>query len=72
MEGRPAGLKDIHECRDGLQHLHALDIVHGDIFRHNFIVAPDRTVTLIDFEMSFSCSSANERPRAFYCALYAK
>jgi len=58
VEGRPAGPSDIHGCRDVLQRLHALDIAHGDIFRHNFIVASDGTVKLIDFEMSFPCSSA--------------
>ncbi|KAF9000907.1 kinase-like domain-containing protein, partial [Cyathus striatus] len=34
---------------DGVQHLHSLDIFHGDIKLHNIMVASDWTVKIIDF-----------------------
>lgn len=40
--------KDKQRCRDCLLSLHNLDIVHGDIRSHNFLVG-DNTVFLIDY-----------------------
>lgn len=61
LHGRPAGPEDLQGCRDVLQRLHALDIIHGDLNKHNFVVASDGTVTLIDFENAMLCSSAEQK-----------
>ncbi|OAX36114.1 hypothetical protein K503DRAFT_784589 [Rhizopogon vinicolor AM-OR11-026] len=46
-------------CLGAVQHLHALDIIHGDQNRYNFIVASDGTVTLIDFEIENAMPARN-------------
>ncbi|KAG2135734.1 alpha-galactosidase A [Suillus bovinus] len=61
LHGRPAGPEDLQGCRDVLQRLHALDIIHGDPNKHNFIVASDGTVTLIDFENAMFCKSTEQK-----------
>ncbi|OAX31609.1 hypothetical protein K503DRAFT_70554 [Rhizopogon vinicolor AM-OR11-026] len=61
LQGRPASPTDLQGCLGAVQRLHALDIVHGDPNRYNFIVAADRTVTLIDFENAMLCASAEEK-----------
>jgi len=47
---RHASPADVGVCREKLAALHRLRIVHGDINRHNFLVADDGRVTLIDFD----------------------
>ncbi|KAG1877477.1 alpha-galactosidase A [Suillus subluteus] len=59
--GRPAGPEDLRECRDAVQRLHAVDIIHGDPNKYNFRVASDGTVTLIDFENAVLCGSAEQK-----------
>ncbi|KAG2105079.1 uncharacterized protein F5147DRAFT_703095 [Suillus discolor] len=61
LHGRPAGPEDLQGCRDVLQRLHALDIIHGDPNKHNFVVASDGTVTLIDFENAMLCRSVEKK-----------
>ncbi|OJA14481.1 hypothetical protein AZE42_06073 [Rhizopogon vesiculosus] len=61
LPGRPAGPEGLQECISVVQCLHALDIVHGDPNRYNFIVASDGTVTLIDFENAVLCANAEEK-----------
>jgi predicted Ser/Thr protein kinase len=61
VHGRAAGLEDMLGCRDVAQRLHALDIVHEDLNRYNFVVASDGTVTLIDFENASLCSSVERK-----------
>ncbi|KAG2141526.1 alpha-galactosidase A [Suillus cothurnatus] len=56
VHGRPAGPEDLRECRDALQRLHAVDIIHGDPS-----VASDGTVTLIDFENAVLCGNAEQK-----------
>ncbi|OAX31213.1 hypothetical protein K503DRAFT_870718 [Rhizopogon vinicolor AM-OR11-026] len=61
LQGRPAGPEDLQGCLGAVQRLHALDIVHGDPNRYNFIVSSDGTVTLIDFENAMPCASTEEK-----------
>lgn len=49
IEGRCASIGDLEACQTAVQRLHSLNIVHGDLNRHNFIVS-SAGVTLIDFE----------------------
>lgn len=56
VEGRPAGIEDLSQCRSALQRFHDMGLVHGDINRYNFIIHD--TVRLIDFERSQICSGA--------------
>ncbi|KAJ4269817.1 hypothetical protein NW762_001486 [Fusarium torreyae] len=50
VEGRRAGIDDLDICQRALQFLHNLDVLHGDVNRHNFIIVPGREAVLIDFE----------------------
>ncbi|KAG1896481.1 uncharacterized protein F5891DRAFT_1054107 [Suillus fuscotomentosus] len=61
LHGRPAGPEDLQGCRNVLQRLHGLNIIHGDPNKYNFVVASDGTVTLIDFENAMLCRSAEQK-----------
>ena len=52
LDGQHAGSQDLARCQDAVRKLHSLDILHGDLNRHNFIVSEGQVV-LIDFETSF-------------------
>lgn len=49
VEGRHAGINDLHHCRAAVSSLHRLGICHGDLNRHNFLVSSSRAY-LVDFE----------------------
>lgn len=49
VQGRPANEDDLVRCREALEWLHRLGILHGDVNRHNFIVEESGTVRMIDF-----------------------
>ncbi|PYH90238.1 hypothetical protein BO71DRAFT_402374 [Aspergillus ellipticus CBS 707.79] len=49
--GYRPGIEDLEVCREGLQRLHDLDIVHGDINRDNMFIT-DEGVKFIDFEVA--------------------
>ncbi|KAL8790089.1 MAG: hypothetical protein Q9213_000791 [Squamulea squamosa] len=51
LNGHHAGIEDLARCEDVVRKLHSLDILHGDLNRHNFLVSADQVV-LIDFETS--------------------
>jgi len=53
--GEAASQDDYSACQAALQTLHNLQIVHGDLNRHNMIVSAD-VVKFIDFEDSVSSS----------------
>jgi predicted Ser/Thr protein kinase len=61
IEGRHAGIADLEACQKVVRRLHSLNILHGDLNRHNFIVS-SAGVTLIDFEKASSncCKEAME------------
>ncbi|KAF2972704.1 hypothetical protein GQX73_g1006 [Xylaria multiplex] len=46
---RTAGPEDLKACQAALTRLHSLDIKHGDINKHNFLVRDGKAV-LVDFE----------------------
>lgn len=48
---RNAGIDDLPDCERALERLHNLGVLHGEVNRHNFLVANDG-VKLIDFERS--------------------
>jgi tRNA A-37 threonylcarbamoyl transferase component Bud32 len=48
---RAAAICDLHNCEEVLERFHDLDLLHGDVNRHNFLVNDDG-VRLIDFERS--------------------
>lgn len=51
LKGRFAAAEDFAGCQSTLQQLHALDVLHGDVNRYNFIVEEaSGQVKLIDFE----------------------
>jgi tRNA A-37 threonylcarbamoyl transferase component Bud32 len=51
-EGRRAGIADLEICQRSLQRLHDLGVLHGDVNRHNFIIAPGHEAVPIGFEKS--------------------
>ncbi|KND86310.1 hypothetical protein TOPH_09066 [Tolypocladium ophioglossoides CBS 100239] len=52
VEGRNAGIEDLESCTAALKCLHARGVVHGDCNRYNFVISPENTVFLVDFEGS--------------------
>ena len=48
---------DLSLCQQALSKLHWLNIKHGDINKHNFLIHDDRA-TLIDFECALQCNDA--------------
>lgn len=50
VEGRRVGIADLEICRRALQRLHGLGVVHGGIYRYNFIIDSDYETVLIGFE----------------------
>ena len=54
VDGEPAGIDDLAECEALLRRLYRLELIHGDVNRHNFLVdrvsGSDVPVCLIDFE----------------------
>ncbi|KAI4151564.1 MAG: hypothetical protein L6R39_001992 [Caloplaca ligustica] len=56
VDGHHAGTEDLARCEEVVRRLHSLDIVHGDLHRHNFLMTEDR-VTLIDFETAEKCQA---------------
>ncbi|CCM05127.1 uncharacterized protein FIBRA_07335 [Fibroporia radiculosa] len=52
IEGRFAGIDDLAACQTIVRRPHALEIVHGDLNRYNFVIKPDGSAILIDFEYS--------------------
>jgi hypothetical protein len=49
---------DLALCQQALSKLHRLNIKHGDINKHNFLIHDDRA-TLIDFENALQCNDAD-------------
>lgn len=49
VDGHHTGTGDLEYCRQAVERLHSLGIVHGDLNRHNFLVTASRAI-LIDFE----------------------
>ena len=54
---RHAGPDDLALCQQALSKLHQLNIKHGDINKHNFLIHDDRA-TLIDFDHASQCDDA--------------
>jgi predicted Ser/Thr protein kinase len=54
---RHATPDDLALCQQALSKLHRLNIKHGDINKHNFLIHDDRA-TLIDFESALQCNNA--------------
>jgi tRNA A-37 threonylcarbamoyl transferase component Bud32 len=51
LEGGRAGIEDISACEDVVRRVHVLEIVHGDLNKHNFVVDEQNGILrLIDFE----------------------
>lgn len=51
LEGTSASLSDLPLCAAALRRLHAIELVHGDVNKHNFVVDRERGIArLIDFE----------------------
>ena len=51
IEGEVASIEELPACEKVLRRLHAMGLVHGDVYRHNFVV--NRSVggvCLVDFE----------------------
>ncbi|RYP58037.1 hypothetical protein DL769_009151 [Monosporascus sp. CRB-8-3] len=55
IEGRAAGDRDFSACEEALERLHDEGWVHHDAHLGDFVVKPDGTVLLIDFEYAQSC-----------------
>ena len=49
VEGRHATISDLPACKTVVRRLHGLDILHGDLNKHNFLIS-ERGAVLIDFE----------------------
>lgn len=47
---RRADISDLQVCRDALQRLHRLGIVHGGLNRGNFLITEEGKAVIIDFE----------------------
>ena len=62
LNGRRAGFQDLARCEDVVRKLHALDILHGDVNRHNFLVNEEHVV-LIDFETSVRSQDDGEKTK---------
>jgi predicted Ser/Thr protein kinase len=54
-DGRNAETADLKLCEAALQTFHSLGYVHGDCNKFNFIIRPDNSVVLIDFDKSKPC-----------------
>lgn len=54
-DGRPAAPADLGRCMAALSRFHALGYLHGDCNKYNFIIRPDDTIVLIDFERATKC-----------------
>ncbi|KAI4235717.1 MAG: hypothetical protein L6R40_006406 [Gallowayella cf. fulva] len=61
LDGHDACARDLARCEEVVRKLHSLDILHGDLNRHNFLVHEER-VTPIDFETAVK--STNEGKKA--------
>ena len=55
---------DLALCQQALSKLHRLNIKHGDINKHNFLIHDDR-VTLIDFDCASQCTDAEVLEKEF-------
>ncbi|KAI4110823.1 MAG: hypothetical protein LQ339_001099 [Xanthoria mediterranea] len=62
LSGRHACFQDLARCEDVLRKLHSLDILHGDVNRHNFLVDEEQVV-LIDFETSVRSQDDGEKTK---------
>ncbi|KAL8755234.1 MAG: hypothetical protein Q9199_003795 [Rusavskia elegans] len=60
LNGRHAYFQDLARCEDVVRKLHSLDILHGDLNRHNFLVNEEQVV-LIDFETSVRSQDVDEK-----------
>ncbi|KAF2670739.1 hypothetical protein BT63DRAFT_468530 [Microthyrium microscopicum] len=58
-DARTATLQDLEQCQGILTKLHAMDLKHGDINKHNFLIYPEG-VLLVDFETTRSCNKQEE------------
>jgi len=54
VDGRHADVEDLQACQSIVKRLHALNIVHGDLNRYNFLITP-AGAKLLDFEVSIVC-----------------
>ncbi|KAI7332257.1 hypothetical protein KC315_g4726, partial [Hortaea werneckii] len=52
---RHANIDDLKACQTGLEKLHRLEILHGDINKHNFLMTGS-DVTIIDFAEAKRCT----------------
>ncbi|KAF2149013.1 hypothetical protein K461DRAFT_315945 [Myriangium duriaei CBS 260.36] len=63
-DARHAEARDLPACKDALQRLHALGILHGDINRFNFLIKEGKA-TLLDF----CCARKSTDPEEFAAEL---
>ncbi|KAI4256980.1 MAG: hypothetical protein L6R42_005924 [Xanthoria sp. 1 TBL-2021] len=60
LNGRHAYFQDLARCEDVVGKLHSLEILHGDLNRHNFLVNEEQVV-LFDFETSVRSQDVDEK-----------
>jgi len=63
VTGRVPRVEDLEVCEKGLQQLHDLDIIHGDINKYNMFITDDG-VKFIDFEDSHVGPTAEDNLKA--------
>lgn len=59
VEGRHANAQDLKACRQAVQKLHDIGIIHGDMNRHNFLVSVVGVV-VVDFENAHKTDDEEE------------
>ncbi|KAH8679171.1 hypothetical protein BGZ61DRAFT_535596 [Ilyonectria robusta] len=57
---RTAEPGDLAACQRSLERLHALEIKHCDINKHNFLIREDNEAVLIDFETAQKCADVEQ------------
>jgi len=60
IQGRHAGIANLQTCENEVRKLHALNIVHGNLNRHNFLIGDKGKAVLIDFETAKRPNEAAE------------
>ena len=60
IEGWHPNTEDIPLCKEALQRLHNLGVLHGDLNRYNILVTPTRNVQFIDLECSLIAENSNQ------------
>lgn len=66
IDGHTADVGDLDQCQRALKKLHALNLKHGDINKHNFLIRNDTgEAVLIDFEKTTQCADEGELLKEF-------